>query len=163
MSVAFRRESDEEHLEPRPDLPIPPGPNLVTARGLALIAQQASDWEARLDAALAAVPDEAAIKEVRRNLRYWHARRATAQVAPIPDGTTVAFGTRVTYARDEDDTQTVDLVGEDEATPAEGRIAFTSPLARALMGLVPGDIAAFRAGGRTTDLDVVAVAPIPVD
>ena len=38
MSVAFRRESDEEHLEPKFELPIPPGPNLVTARGLALIA-----------------------------------------------------------------------------------------------------------------------------
>jgi len=43
MSVAFRRESDEEHLEPKFELPLPPGPNLVTARGLALI-------EARADA-----------------------------------------------------------------------------------------------------------------
>ena len=37
MSVAFRRESDEEHLEPKFELPFPPGPNLVTPRGLALI------------------------------------------------------------------------------------------------------------------------------
>ena len=37
MSVAFRRESDEEHLEPKFELPIPPGPNLVTDRGFALI------------------------------------------------------------------------------------------------------------------------------
>ena len=37
MSVAFCRESDEEHLEPKFELPIPPGPNLVTPRGLALI------------------------------------------------------------------------------------------------------------------------------
>ena len=36
MSVAFRRESDEEHLEPKFELPIPPGPNLVTSRGLEL-------------------------------------------------------------------------------------------------------------------------------
>jgi len=36
MSVAFRRESDEEHKEPRFELPIPPGPNLVTAAGLVL-------------------------------------------------------------------------------------------------------------------------------
>ena len=40
MSVAFRRESDEEHKEPRFELPIPPGPNLVTARGLKLIFQR---------------------------------------------------------------------------------------------------------------------------
>jgi len=30
MSVAFRRESDEEHLEPKFELPVPPGPNFVT-------------------------------------------------------------------------------------------------------------------------------------
>ena len=33
MSVAFRRESDEEHKEPRFELPIPAGPNLVTEDG----------------------------------------------------------------------------------------------------------------------------------
>ena len=37
MSVAFRREGDDEHLEPKFEIPIPPGPNLVTARGAALI------------------------------------------------------------------------------------------------------------------------------
>ena len=40
MSVAFRRDSDEEHLEPKFELPVPVGPNLVTARGLALIELQ---------------------------------------------------------------------------------------------------------------------------
>ncbi|MFD1950228.1 GreA/GreB family elongation factor [Sphingomonas arantia] len=161
MSVAFRRESDEEHLEPRPDLPIPPGPNLVTARGLALIAGHATLWEDRLETALATKADEAAVKEIRRNLRYWHARRATAQVAPIPDGSVVAFGTRVTHARDGGPDQTIDLVGEDEADPTEGRIAFTSPLARALMGLSVDDVAPFKAGGKTVDIEIVAIEAIP--
>ena len=161
MSVAFRRESDEEHLEPRPDLPIPPGPNLVTARGLALIADQAADWERRLETALAAPADDAAIKEVRRNLRYWHARRATAQVAPPADGDIVAFGTRVRIARPDGSEQQIDLVGDDEADPAAGRIAFGSPLARALMGLATGDLATVRAGGTTTELEILAIAPIP--
>ena len=51
MSVAFRRENDDEHLEPTFELPIPPGPNLVTARGLALIQQTAAAMEDALDAA----------------------------------------------------------------------------------------------------------------
>jgi hypothetical protein len=46
MSVAFRREGDEEHKEPRFELPIPPGPNWVTARGLALIAAKVAELEA---------------------------------------------------------------------------------------------------------------------
>ena len=48
MSVAFRRESDEEHLEPKFEIPIPPGPNLVTARGLALILDETyRDFDSR--------------------------------------------------------------------------------------------------------------------
>ena len=49
MSVAFRRESDEEHLEPKFEIPIPPGPNLVTARGLALIRGRVSDITGQLE------------------------------------------------------------------------------------------------------------------
>ncbi len=36
MSVAFRRETDDEHLEPKFEIPIPPGPNRVTAQGPAM-------------------------------------------------------------------------------------------------------------------------------
>src|SRR4051794_10824292 len=93
MSVAFRRESDEEHLEPKFELPLPPGPNLVTARGLALIEAKAE----ALEAAVAAEGDETARAVLKRELRYWNTRRATAIVAPIPTGEEVAFGTRVTF------------------------------------------------------------------
>ena len=48
MSVAFRRESDEEHREPRFELPIPVGPNLVTPRGLKMIEAQVIRCEARV-------------------------------------------------------------------------------------------------------------------
>ncbi len=46
MSVAFRRESDDEHLEPTFEIPIPPGPNLVTARGLRLTREKVESLEA---------------------------------------------------------------------------------------------------------------------
>ena len=48
MSVAFRRDSDEEHLEPKFELPIPLGPNLVTTRGLAMIGSRIAELEARI-------------------------------------------------------------------------------------------------------------------
>ncbi|MFS0737797.1 GreA/GreB family elongation factor [Sphingomonas sp. 1P06PA] len=144
MSVAFRRESDEEHLEPRPDLPIPPGPNLVTPRGLTLIETRAAEFEAALEKALEEKAGDDAVKAIRRDLRYWHARRATAQLAPAADGEDVAFGTRVTYRRGKAD-HSITLVGDDEADPAAGLIAFTAPLARALMGAVEGDKVAFGA------------------
>jgi len=93
MSVAFRRESDDEHLEPRFELPIPPGPNLVTARGRALIDERVAE----LEHALAAAEDEEARKAVTRDLRYWKTRRATAiETAARADGV-VGFGTAVTF------------------------------------------------------------------
>lgn len=151
MSVAFRRESDEEHREPAFDIPLPPGPNLVTARGLRLIAAKVAE----LDAALAAAAGEAQRKAIRRDLKYWTTRAATAQLAPVPAGDEAAFGTQVRYRLDGQEA-TVAIVGADEAEPAAGRIAFTAPLARALIGLGAGEAGDF-AGRPVT---VLAVAPL---
>ena len=134
MSVAFRRESDEEHLEPRFELPIPPGPNLVTPRGLEQIRLRNEELEAQLEEALS----EEDRKAVLRDARYWRQRLASAQLAPIVDGSRVAFGTRVTFVRD-GRVHTLELVGHDESEPAADRIAFTAPLARALIGSEVGD------------------------
>ena len=128
MSVAFRRDSDEEHLEPKFELPIPPGPNLVTPRGLALIEAR----NAGLEAAVAAASAEA-LPELQRDLRYWRARLATAQLAPPASGEVVALGTSVTIEQD-GKARTLTIVGHDESEPAAGRIAFTAPLAKALIG-----------------------------
>jgi transcription elongation GreA/GreB family factor len=154
MSVAFRRESDEEHLEPKFELPLPPGPNLVTRRGLAQIEARA----AALEAEVAAAPDEEARKVVQRQLRYWSTRRATAIVAPLPPPGEVAFGARVDFLL-AGKPRRVDIVGSDEAVPAEGRIPFTAPLAAAMIGAGTGDVVEFN--GREDAIEIVAAVPIP--
>ena len=153
MSVAFRRESDEEHKEPKFELPIPAGPNLVTARGLALIHARVSE----LEAVIAAGGDDAAIEQAKRDLRYWATRKTTAQLAPMPRGEEVAFGTRVTY-RHAGVEKTVVIVGDDEADPGAGSISFSAPLARAMMGAGVGEAIDF--GGRPDALEIIAIAPI---
>jgi transcription elongation GreA/GreB family factor len=150
MSVAFRRESDEEHLEPKFELPLPPGPNLVTARGLAMISAKVIE----LDAALAIAADDPAREVIKRDLRYWRARESTAKLAPEPSGDTVAFGTRVTFKLN-GTTRTIAIVGSDEADPATDRITFTAPLARAIMGLAVGDVADF--AGTTDAIKIIAI------
>jgi len=145
MSVAFRRESDEEHLEPRFELPIPPGPNLVTPRGLRLIQARVAELEA-----VPAGQDEDARKDRERTLRYWRQRLATAQLAPAASGEEVAFGTRVTI-RQGKRKRSLDIVGHDEAEPAAGRIAFTAPLAQALMGAEEGEEIALEQGAATIE------------
>ena len=152
MSVAFRRESDEEHLEPKFELPLPPGPNLVTARGLMLISAKVAE----LDATLAAASDDPARAAIKRDLRYWRARESTATLAPVPSGKTVAFGTRVTFILN-GTTRTITIVGSDEADPARDYITFTAPLARAMMGLTTGDFADFN--GHTDVIEITAITP----
>lgn len=159
MSVAFRRDSDEEHLEPRPELPVPPGPNLVTARGARLIEARVAE----LEAALALGGSEEAVKAIKRDLRYWHVRRATARVVPpaAADMDEAGFGTRVTYRLNGGPVQTADIVGGDEADPAAGRIAFTAPLARALIGAGAGEGERIDFGGKAGAIEIVTIAPIP--
>jgi transcription elongation GreA/GreB family factor len=150
MSVAFRRDSDEEHLEPRFELPIPPGPNLVTARGLALIEAR----NAELEAAIAVAPPEQ-LPALQRDLRYWRTRLATAQLAPPASGKLVALGTSVTVEQD-GTSRILVIVGHDESDPAEGRIAFTAPLAKALIGSEIGE--EVEAPGPGGPITVVAIA-----
>jgi transcription elongation GreA/GreB family factor len=150
MSVAFRREGDEEHLEPKFELPIPPGPNRVTARGLALIEAKLTAF----DAALAGAADKEAIKAVQRERRYWLTRHATAEVMPGPKGDVVAFGCTVEFELG-GKRRTVTIVGDDEADPASGRISFTAPLARAMMGAEAGETVDF--GNDPDGIDILAI------
>jgi transcription elongation GreA/GreB family factor len=77
-----------------------------------------------------------------RDLRYFTQRVRTAQLIPAPVQTdTVAFGSTVTFSRDDGRIQKYRIVGEDEADPKSGSISYVSPLARALMGKTAGDIA----------------------
>lgn len=147
MSVAFTKEDSAETAAETmlPEKPVPTGPNLVTANGLAQLERQLAEATAAYEAALA-IED---INERRRHsanpwrdLRYLTERIRTAQVVPPPDSNdTVTFGSRVTIERDDGRRQTFTIVGEDEADPKAGTLSFASPLARALMGKGVGDVA----------------------
>jgi len=154
MSVAFRREGDDEHLEPKFEHPIPVGPNLVTARGLLLI----KDRVAELQAKVAALTDDVALKIAKRDLRYWNTRQSTAELPPVPSGDKVEFGTRVTFLLNGKE-KTLSLVGDDEADPASALVSFSAPISRALMGLEPGDLGDF--AGREDAVEILSVEAIP--
>ncbi len=150
MSVAFRRESDEEHLEPKFELPIPPGPNYVTPTGLAQIEARVAELEAAIDV----TSDEEQLKRLKRDLRYWRTRQSTAQIAPVPPEGEVGIGSHVRF-RLRGAEQAITITGHDESDPAHGRIAFSAPLARALIGTGEGDVAEF--AGEQDAIEVIAV------
>lgn len=152
MSVAFRRESDEEHKEPRFELPIPAGPNLVTPIGLTQIQGRVKELENQVSQET----DEAPLAEKKRDLRYWRTRLATAQAAPSPPPDQVAFGSRVTFTL-KGATRTIAIVGNDEADPASDRISFSAPLCRALLGAAVGDFADF--AGEDDSIEILKIEP----
>ena len=138
MSRAFVNE--DQFVEDLPDRPISNHPNLVTENGLRLI--DAALQTARRDYGEAqAAGDRGALASAGRELRYWSARRATAQIVSInPDNAVVQFGNIVTIVRDDGREQSFAIVGEDEADPANGTISHVSPLASALLGKTVGDV-----------------------
>jgi transcription elongation GreA/GreB family factor len=147
LSTAFVKEESAEtaaetHL---PDRPISPHPNLVTEAGLKALEEQLQQARDGVEAA-AGIED---VNEKRRqtaiplrDFRYFAERVRTAQVMPAPASIdTVAFGSKVTFSRDDGRVQTYRIVGEDEADPKAGSISFVSPVARGLMGKGVGDLA----------------------
>ncbi|WP_298953608.1 transcription elongation factor GreA [uncultured Methylobacterium sp.] len=138
MSIAFVREKEGgEAFEDLPDRPISPHPNFVTPEGLALIEAELE----RLHAEHAGLEpdDKAGQSRVGRDLRYWTARRTSAQVVEPSSGEEVHFGSTVEIERDDGVRQTFRIVGEDEADPARGTLAYVAPLAVALTGKQAGD------------------------
>lgn len=158
MSVAFTKEQDgESTAADLPDRPVSEHPNLVTPAGLAqLDAALASAREAYAAAQASGdiQTDRTAMARATRDLRYYSARRAGAElIAPSPGAETVTFGGGVTFDREDGRRQTFRIVGEDEADPAKGSVSYVSPLARALMGKAIGDTAVV-AGG---EVEIVAI------
>ncbi len=159
MSVAFTRENDlEATAADLPDRPISPHPNLVTARGLAAIDAALAEARAAYGAAQTegdVQADRTAMARATRDLRYYSARRATAQLVEPPEAPeTVQFGVTVTLLREDDRRQTFRIVGEDEADPAQGSVSYVSPLAAALMGKGVGDVALV--AGREVEIEKIA-------
>ncbi|KSV88478.1 transcription elongation factor GreA [Sinorhizobium sp. GL28] len=146
MSVAFTKEESAETAAETllPDRPISPHPNLVTEAGLKALEAQLQEARVAYEAA-AAVDD---VNEKRRqqagplrDLRYLAERLRTAQLMPEPaSNDTVAFGSTVTFSRDDGRVQTYRIVGEDEADPKVGSISYVSPVARMLLGKAVGDV-----------------------
>jgi transcription elongation GreA/GreB family factor len=88
-------------------------------------------------------------------VRYFAARVRSAHVIADPTSPdTVAFGSTVTFRRDDGRVQTFHIVGEDEADPKTGSISFVSPVARSLMGKAVGDVV----GTSGQELEIIAIS-----
>lgn len=166
MSRAFVKEDSGDGIEDLPDLPISPHPNYVTPTGHAALRTRLHDARteaARLGPRKEEIDARQRLAILRRDIRYLERRLASAipvDLAAQPSGR-VAFGASVTVIDDDDREQTFRIVGEDEADPERGRIAPSSPLARALMGASEGDSVTWPKPVGAVDLEITAIRYFP--
>jgi transcription elongation factor GreB len=160
MSKAFTSEETAE-AQPliAPRAPLPEGvPNYVTGRGLALLHEELAALRAQREGPAEQV-EPASLVQRRAELEE---RIATAELVAAPEGPTdvVRFGAAV-EVDGENGARRYRIVGVDEADPAQGRIAFVSPLARALLGRAVGDTVLLRAPRGDEELEIRAVDYTP--
>jgi transcription elongation GreA/GreB family factor len=142
MSSAFTKDPDDGGALPEPgERHVSTHRNLVTKNGLTMIDTEIAVLRDEMKKAETDANREK-IAIVARDLRYWTARRETAEVSlPDDDSGTIRFGMTVIMRDDHDKEHSWKIVGEDEADAKHGTISHVSPMAQALFGKQAGDIA----------------------
>lgn len=100
------------------------------------------------------------LREIDRRLGYLSKVMKNAKVvdpASQPDRDVVRFGATVELADEDDARRILTLVGDDEADAGAGRIAWGSPMARALVGARIGDERIVRLPAGEKCWEVVAI------
>ncbi|HEY0012620.1 MAG TPA: transcription elongation factor GreB [Allosphingosinicella sp.] len=101
------------------------------------------------------------LREVDRRINFLSRRMKDAKVidpAAQPDRSRIWFGATVTLADEQDEERTVTLVGEDETDAGTGRVAWTSPIGRAIKGAAVGDTRRVVLPSGERDYEIVGIA-----
>ncbi|WP_303312210.1 GreA/GreB family elongation factor [Hymenobacter sp. BT730] len=169
MSRAFTKEDDslEAPIIP-PRAALPPGtPNYVTPQGLEQLRAELLALEAERAQAEANRENEA---DRTRRLTVLNGRLGALQErigsAKVVDSRTqptneVRFGATITLRTRSGGKPGAErhftIVGVDEASIAEGKVAFVAPIARAVIGARLGQTVALRLGPKEEEVEVVAI------
>ena len=162
MSRAFVKENDEQGNE-LPERPQSPYPNHITPAGFDALHQQLAALEEAHRRMAEPVGNELIDQDAKhaleRDIRYVQDRIARAIVI---DPTTqpkdhVAFGATVETEDEEGVRRKFEIVGEDEADAAVGKLSWVSPLARALTDAKQGDSIVWKRPAGDLDLEILSI------
>lgn len=159
MSKAFTSEETEESpvLIP-PRAPLPEGAvNYVTPEGLRALQAELEMLKQRRAQFGAEAKRE--VQLVNGQLAQLEARLSSATVVDprSQPHDEVRFGAMVTVEGEKGEARTYQLVGVDEADARQNKIAFTAPLARALLGKRVADTVTFSTPRAVEELTVRAI------
>lgn len=100
------------------------------------------------------------LREIDRRLGWLSRRMKDAKVidpAAQPERSKIWFGATVTLVDEDERRRIVTLVGEDETDAANGRIAWSSPIGRAIRGASVGDLRRVTLPAGERELEIVAI------
>jgi transcription elongation factor GreB len=162
MSRAFVKEPDgDQVIDDLPERAHSPHVNYVTPAGLQQLQEQVAgllDRRKNLSGAVSAENKKQRMY-IDRDLRYFEERiRRAVLIDPAgqPEDE-VHFGAVVDVETPEGGRMTFAVVGEDEADPAQGKISWVSPLARALAEARVGDAVVWKRPAGELELTIVAI------
>jgi transcription elongation GreA/GreB family factor len=163
MSRAFVNEDAQSEAQAElPERPQSEHPNYVTPQGLAALERRLETLVAER-AALSDDADEmrreAARRRIDRNARYLSVRIDRAIVVN-PDAQPhdeVAFGASVRVCDADGEERVFEIVGEDEADAAVGKVSWVSPLANALLGARVDDVVTWGRPNGNIDLEILSI------
>ena len=181
MSKAFTKETDEEELEPSPEIPVGLK-NYITPAGFQRLRDELDQlWKIERPALVNTITWAASngdrsengdyiygkkrLREIDRRIRFLSKRMDNAVVvdpAQRKDCDQVFFGATVTVCGQDSVERTYSIVGVDEANAGRGLISWVSPLARALLKARADDVVPLHIPGGVEELDVVRVAYLPI-
>lgn len=163
LSRGFVKEDDLEHAgTDLPERPISEHANYVTPLGLQQLQQQEAQLEQERQQLVPQKEDPMVSQRlgmVERDLRYFRARMENfILVEPSSQPKhTVLFGATVSVQEEAGGQHTFTIVGDDEADIAVGKVSWTSPLARALLGQKIGDTVLWRRPAGDLTLEITAI------
>jgi transcription elongation factor GreA len=125
---------------------------------VAAIAEARAHGDLKENAEYHAAKEQQGLLEARiRDIEYKLSHANVIDVTKLSKDGRVVFGVTVVLADEDDDEVRYQIVGEDEADIRAGRISFTSPIARAMIGREEGDSVTVAAPGGERTLEIVEV------
>jgi transcription elongation factor GreA len=122
------------------------------------IAEARAHGDLKENAEYHAAKDQQGLLEARiRDIEYKLSHAHVIDVTRLSRDGRVVFGVTVVLVDEEEVEVRYQIVGEDEADIRAGRISFTSPIARALIGREEGDSVVVAAPGGERTLEIVEV------
>lgn len=165
MSKAFTKEAEEgpfEDLVPEPKDLLPTGVrNYVTPEGAEALRSELRRLEQEVRPSVLGKDPESKKKlaAVDRRLRFLQERVGNMEIVDpsTQEQDSVRFGARVTVADENGEERVYKIVGVDESAPAQGKISWISPIAKALISARIGDVAVIELPDGDVELEVLEI------